>query len=49
VVDHGSISRHTFTNTGQVPGQGPSGKDPNTECGPDKFNEPSCGGDHGLS
>ena len=47
VVDYGSIAAHTFTNTGQVPGVGPKGKDKNNPCGPDKFNEPSCG--HGLS
>ena len=47
VTDFGSIQSHTFTNTGQVPGVGPKGKDKNNPCLPDKFSEPSCG--HGLS
>jgi len=42
VMDHGFIGEHTFTNTGQVPGVGPKGKDYRT-CSPDKFNESSCG------
>lgn len=44
VTDFGSIQSHTFTNTGQVPGQGPKGKDWRV-CTPDKFNESSCGAD----
>lgn len=44
VTDLGSIQRHTFTNTGQVPGVGPSHKDTNV-CTLDKFSEYSCG-DH---
>lgn len=47
VTDLGSIQRHTFTNTGQVPGVGPSGKDWQ-DCAWDKFDEESCG-DHGVS
>ena len=43
VTDFGSIQRHTFTNTGQVPGVGPKGKDWR-DCDWDKFNEESCGG-----
>jgi hypothetical protein len=44
VTDHGFIGDHTFTNTGQVPGVGPKGKDKNDlTCTPDKFSEPSCG------
>jgi hypothetical protein len=42
IVDYGSIQAHTFTNTGQVPGVGPTGKDWRT-CDWDKFNEESCG------
>ena len=42
ITDFGSIQAHTFTNTGQVPGKGPSGKDWRT-CEWDKFNEESCG------
>ena len=48
VTDFGSIQSHTFTNTGQVPGVGPTGKDWR-DCSWDKFNEESCGGDHGVS
>jgi hypothetical protein len=43
IVDFGSIAAHTFTNTGQVPGVGPSGKDHNV-CDTDKFGEYSCNG-----
>ena len=42
IIDYGSIQAHTFTNTGQVPGQGPKGKDLQG-CAWDKFNEESCG------
>lgn len=48
VTDFGSIQSHTFTNTGQVPGVGPKGKDWR-DCSWDKFDEESCGGDHGVS
>jgi hypothetical protein len=48
ISDLGSISRNTFTNTGQVPGVGPVGKDKNGCATLDKFNEPSCS-DSGLS
>ncbi|MBI4260079.1 MAG: hypothetical protein HY658_05890 [Actinobacteria bacterium] len=48
ITDFGSIARHTFTNTGEVPGVGPQGKDPHGCATTDKFGEPSCG-DHGLS
>lgn len=41
IVDYGSITEHTFTNTGQVPGAGPKGKNPNQDLIPDKFEEPS--------
>lgn len=42
VVSLGNISDHTFTNTGQVPGVGPQGKNRNhPEYQPDKFDEPS--------
>jgi len=44
IEDLGSISRHTFTNTGIVPGVGPQGKDKNGCATTDKFSEPSCGG-----
>jgi hypothetical protein len=38
----GNISDHTFTNTGQVPGVGPKGKNRNhPEYELDKFSEPS--------
>jgi hypothetical protein len=49
ISDLGSISRHTFTNTGQVPGVGPHGKDKNGCATLDKFNEPSCADSVGLS
>jgi hypothetical protein len=49
IVDLGSISRNTFTNTGQVPGVGPQGKDKNGCATLDKFNEPSCSETTGLS
>ena len=49
IVDFGSIATHTFTNTGIVPGVGPKGKDKNGCATLDKFDEPSCSGDHGLS
>lgn len=42
IIDFGSIQAHTFTNTGQVPGVGPKGKDWR-DCAWDKFNEESCG------
>ena len=45
VRDFGSIAGHTFTNTGQVPGVGPKGKDWRT-CDLDKFDEESCGSPH---
>ena len=42
ITDLGSISDHTFTNTGQVPGVGPKGKNKNhPEYQLDKFDEPS--------
>lgn len=41
IKDLGSISDHTFTNTGQVPGVGPKGKNPEPLQGLDKFDEPS--------
>ena len=41
IADLGSIVEHTFTNTGQVPGVGPKGKNPDTSLVPDKFDEPS--------
>lgn len=42
IKDLGSITDHTFTNTGQVPGVGPKGKNRNhPEYQPDKFDEPS--------
>ena len=42
ITDLGSIADHTFTNTGQVPGQGPQGKNKNhPEFQLDKFDEPS--------
>lgn len=42
ITDLGSIADHTFTNTGQVPGQGPKGKNRNhPEYQLDKFDEPS--------
>ncbi|MGH8911044.1 MAG: hypothetical protein ACRDVD_00910 [Acidimicrobiia bacterium] len=42
VTDLGSITDHTFTNTGQVPGRGPQGKNRNhPEFQVDKFDEPS--------
>ena len=42
VEDFGSIVEHTFTNTGQVPGVGPTGKNLNhPEYILDKFSEPS--------
>lgn len=42
IQDVGSISDHTFTNTGQVPGKGPKGKNKNhPEYQLDKFYEPS--------
>ena len=44
VWDYGSIARHTFTSTGDVPGQGPSGKDKEGCTTVDKFDEPSCAG-----
>ena len=38
----GSISDHTFTNDGVVPGVGPKGKNRNEPLfQPDKFDEPS--------
>jgi hypothetical protein len=40
IADLGSIVEHTFTNTGQVPGVGPKGKNPNPMVN-DKFDEPS--------
>ena len=46
VRDFGSIAGHTFSNTGQVPGVGPKGKDWR-DCEWDKFNEESCGTPHG--
>jgi hypothetical protein len=49
VTDYGSISTHTFTNTGQVPGVGPKGKDWRPLQTFDKFNEESDKGDHGVS
>ena len=36
------VQAHPFTNTGQVPGVGPKGKDWR-DCAWDKFNEESCG------
>lgn len=48
VFDFGSIAQHTFTNTGTVPGEGPTGKDVNGAPENDKFDEPSAG-THGLS
>lgn len=42
IVDYGSITEHTFTNTGQVPGEGPKGKNRNNpDLIPDMFEEPS--------
>lgn len=42
VKDLGSIADHTFSNTGQVPGVGPKGKNRNhPEYQLDKFDEPS--------
>ena len=42
VASLGNISEHTFSNTGQVPGQGPKGKNRNhPEYQLDKFSEPS--------
>ena len=49
IVDYGSIAGHTFTNHGLVPGRGPQGKDKNGCATLDKFDEPSCSGEHGLS
>jgi len=49
ITDLGSIARNTFTNTGQVPGVGPQGKDKNGCATLDKFNEPSCSEATGLS
>jgi len=49
IADLGSIARNTFTNTGQVPGVGPHGKDKNGCATLDKFNEPSCTEASGLS
>ena len=40
IADLGSIVEHTFYNTGQVPGEGPKGKNPNPMVN-DKFDEPS--------
>ena len=40
IADLGSIVEHTFYNTGQVPGVGPKGKNPNPMVN-DKFDEPS--------
>jgi hypothetical protein len=48
ITDLGSIAQHTFTNTGTVPGSGPTGKDKNGAPTLDKFDEPSAGA-HGLS
>ena len=42
ITDLGSIADNTFTNTGQVPGRGPQGKNRNhPEFVLDKFDEPS--------
>ena len=42
ITDLGSIADNTFTNTGQVRGVGPKGKNRNhPEYQPDMFNEPS--------
>lgn len=50
VTDFGSIATHTYTNTGQVPGRGPQGKDRRTEITTlDKFGERSDSAAHGLS
>jgi hypothetical protein len=49
IMDLGSISRNTFTNSGTVPGVGPQGKDKNGCATLDKFNEPSCSETSGLS
>lgn len=41
IKDLGSITDHTFTNSGLVPGMGPKGKNPDTTLVNDKFDEPS--------
>ena len=41
IADLGSIVEHTFYNTGQVPGVGPKGQNPDTSLVNDKFDEPS--------
>ncbi len=43
ITDFGSITAHTFDNSGGVvPGVGPKGKDWR-DCSFDKFDEESCG------